>query len=115
MEQVAAIQGLPTDRNILSKLIALHPGLNNQMSNNHHMVCRGGGTLRGGGVQRQHHFLARQTGNGSNAASVATAGSINNMEGSIGIRSTPSRSNSFKAASNSDSYSAAVGRNDIFN
>ncbi|KAL6954583.1 hypothetical protein U1Q18_045544 [Sarracenia purpurea var. burkii] len=238
MEQLAAIQGLPTDRNTLSKLIAIHPGLNSQMSNNHHMVCRGG-TLSGSpqsalaltsyqnlltrqnsmnsnssslqheassssfcnsnhnpssafqgptaqnlsasgfsnsqlpsqqqqqqrqtlnvngmmhqqshqhvpsqgntpaiqqhmiqqllqdlnnnggggggggeGVQRQHHFLAGQNGNGSNAASVATAGSINNMEGSIAMRSTPSRSNSFKAASNSDSCSAAAGGNGVFN
>jgi len=41
MEQLANVQGLPTDRNTLNKLMALHPGLNNQISNNHNMVGRG--------------------------------------------------------------------------
>ncbi|KAK3008629.1 hypothetical protein RJ639_013816 [Escallonia herrerae] len=41
MEQLAGISGLPTDRNTLNKLAALHPGLNGQMSNNHHMPGRG--------------------------------------------------------------------------
>ncbi|XP_059667032.1 probable transcriptional regulator SLK2 [Cornus florida] len=41
MEQLAGIQSMPTDYNTLNKLMALHPGLNSQMSNNHHMVGRG--------------------------------------------------------------------------
>ncbi|OMO86008.1 hypothetical protein CCACVL1_09871 [Corchorus capsularis] len=41
MEQLATVQGLPTDRNTLNKLMALHPGINNAMANNHHMVGRG--------------------------------------------------------------------------
>ncbi|KAL5744538.1 hypothetical protein ACOSP7_027404 [Xanthoceras sorbifolium] len=40
VEQLASAQGLPTDRNTLNKLMALHPGINN-MNNNHHMVGRG--------------------------------------------------------------------------
>nr|BCM78833.1 candidate crown gall disease resistance protein 4 [Malus hybrid cultivar] len=41
MEQLASAQGLPTDRNTLNKLMALHPGLNNQMNNHHQMVGPG--------------------------------------------------------------------------
>ncbi|KAJ8771412.1 hypothetical protein K2173_026589 [Erythroxylum novogranatense] len=41
MEQLANVQGLPPDQNTLNKLMALHPGINNHMSNNHHMVNRG--------------------------------------------------------------------------
>lgn len=41
MEQLANVQGLPTDRNTLNRLMALHPGLNNQIGNNHNMVGRG--------------------------------------------------------------------------
>ncbi|XP_049393465.1 probable transcriptional regulator SLK2 isoform X1 [Solanum stenotomum] len=40
-QQVGNIQGLPTDRSALNKLMALHPGLNNQISNNQHMGGRG--------------------------------------------------------------------------
>lgn len=35
------IQGLPTDRSALNKLMSLHPGLNNQISSNQHMGGRG--------------------------------------------------------------------------
>ncbi|KAI4347506.1 hypothetical protein L6164_008316 [Bauhinia variegata] len=41
MEQLANVQGLPTDRNTLNKLMALHPGLNQQINSNHNMVNRG--------------------------------------------------------------------------
>ncbi|KAJ8752799.1 hypothetical protein K2173_008534 [Erythroxylum novogranatense] len=41
VEQLASVQGLPTDRNTLNKLTALQPGINNHMSNNHHVVNRG--------------------------------------------------------------------------
>ncbi|XP_020220640.1 probable transcriptional regulator SLK2 isoform X2 [Cajanus cajan] len=42
MEQIASVQGLPTDRNTLNKLMALNPGSNNHMNNTHNMVNRGG-------------------------------------------------------------------------
>ncbi|KAG4128784.1 hypothetical protein ERO13_D09G041000v2 [Gossypium hirsutum] len=41
MEQLANVQGLPTERNTLNKLMALHPGINNQTGNNHNIVGRG--------------------------------------------------------------------------
>ncbi|OIT37748.1 PREDICTED: probable transcriptional regulator SLK2 [Nicotiana attenuata] len=44
-EQQVGIQGLPTDRSALNKLMSLHPGMNSQMSNNQHMGGRG--TLSG--------------------------------------------------------------------
>ncbi|XP_071929530.1 probable transcriptional regulator SLK2 [Coffea arabica] len=42
MDQLGGIQSLPTDRSTMNKLMALHPGLNNQMGNTQHMVGRGG-------------------------------------------------------------------------
>lgn len=41
MEQLASVQGMPTDRNTLNKLMALHPGLTNQINSNHQMLNRG--------------------------------------------------------------------------
>ncbi|KAH1091739.1 hypothetical protein J1N35_018996 [Gossypium stocksii] len=41
MEQLANVQGLPTKRNTLNKLMALHPGINNQTGNNHNIVSQG--------------------------------------------------------------------------
>ncbi|KAJ8748657.1 hypothetical protein K2173_008102 [Erythroxylum novogranatense] len=38
MEQLANVQGLSADQNTLNKLMALHPGINYRVSNNHHMV-----------------------------------------------------------------------------
>ncbi|KAK6132123.1 hypothetical protein DH2020_034114 [Rehmannia glutinosa] len=41
-EQVGGPQGLPTDRNTLNKLMAMHPGINGSMNNNNqHLVGRG--------------------------------------------------------------------------
>ncbi|KAA3455849.1 putative transcriptional regulator SLK2 [Gossypium australe] len=40
MEQLANVQGLPTETNTLNKLMALHPGINNQTGNNHNIVGR---------------------------------------------------------------------------
>ncbi|XP_022159483.1 probable transcriptional regulator SLK2 isoform X2 [Momordica charantia] len=45
IEQVATAQGLPTDRNNFSRMVALHPGLNNQMNSQNQLVGRG--TLSG--------------------------------------------------------------------
>lgn len=42
MEQLASIQGLPTDRNTINKLMAMHPELDSHGINNHQMVGRGG-------------------------------------------------------------------------
>lgn len=42
MEQLASIQGLPTDRNTINKLMTLHPELDNHGINNHQMIGRGG-------------------------------------------------------------------------
>ncbi|KAL3524237.1 hypothetical protein ACH5RR_017071 [Cinchona calisaya] len=42
-DQLGGIQGLPTDRNAINKLMALHPGISNQIGNNQHMEGRGGG------------------------------------------------------------------------
>ncbi|KAI4378133.1 hypothetical protein MLD38_015658 [Melastoma candidum] len=41
IEQAANIQGLPTDRNTLDKSLALHPGLNNQVSSDQPVGNRG--------------------------------------------------------------------------
>ncbi|XP_057476510.1 probable transcriptional regulator SLK2 [Actinidia eriantha] len=191
MEQLANIQGLPTNRNTLNKLIALHPEVNNQMSNNHQMVSRGAlsgsaqaalaltnyqnlltrqnsmnsnpnllqheassssfsnsnqnpsstfqgphpaqlpgtmqisnNSLNGNGIpihQQSHpqppqgsqavqqqtiHKLLQNSNGNVTRDGLATAGSINEGGSAMGL--TPSRSNSFKAASNSNS-SAACG------
>lgn len=48
MEQITSVRGLPTDRNTLNKLMALHPGINNNpMRNNNHQMAAGRGTLSG--------------------------------------------------------------------
>lgn len=48
MDQIEGLQGLPTDRDTLNKLMALqHSGLNGQMNNNQHIGGRG--TLSGSG------------------------------------------------------------------
>lgn len=75
MEQLASVQGMPTDRNTLNKLMALHPGLNNQMNNNHHMVNRGGGGLSGSAqaalaLTNYQNMLMRQNSMNSNPNSV---------------------------------------------
>ncbi|KAK7260385.1 hypothetical protein RIF29_26386 [Crotalaria pallida] len=41
MEQLANVQGLPTDRYTLNKLMAMHSGLNNKINSNHSMGNRG--------------------------------------------------------------------------
>lgn len=40
-DRLGAIQGLPTDRNTFNKLMALHPGLNDQIGSNQHIMGRG--------------------------------------------------------------------------
>ncbi|KAJ4954237.1 hypothetical protein NE237_011020 [Protea cynaroides] len=45
IEQLASAQGLPTDRNTLSKIMVMHPSLLNNHTNSNHMV--GSGVLNG--------------------------------------------------------------------
>ncbi|KAH1075474.1 hypothetical protein J1N35_027802 [Gossypium stocksii] len=73
MEQLANVQGLPTDRNTLNKLMALHPGINNSLGNNHHMVGRG--TLSGSAqaalaLTNYQNLLSRQNSMNSNPNSL---------------------------------------------
>uniref|UniRef100_A0A5B7AJM8 Putative transcriptional regulator SLK2 n=1 Tax=Davidia involucrata TaxID=16924 RepID=A0A5B7AJM8_DAVIN len=72
MEQLAGIQGLPTDRNTLNKLMALHPGLNSQMVNDHHMVGRGalsGSAQAALALTSYQNLLMRQNSMNSNSNS----------------------------------------------
>lgn len=82
MEQMANIQSMPTDRNALNKLVALHPGLNNPMNsnNNHHMVGRGaplsGSAQAALALSNYQNLLMRQ--NSINSNSQQEASSFNN-------------------------------------
>ncbi|KAE8704674.1 putative transcriptional regulator SLK3 [Hibiscus syriacus] len=73
MEQLSNTQGLPTDRNTLNKLMALHPGINNPMGNSQHMVGRG--TLSGSAqaalaLSNYQNMLSRQNSMNSNPNSL---------------------------------------------
>lgn len=73
MEQLASVQGMPTDRNTLNKLMALHPGLNNQMNNNQHMASRGalsGSAQAALALTNYQNLLMRQNSMNSNANSL---------------------------------------------
>ncbi|CAK9187216.1 unnamed protein product [Ilex paraguariensis] len=73
MEQLASIQGLPTDCNSLGKLVAQHPGVNGQMSNNHHMVGRGslsGSAQAALALTNYQNLLMRQNSMNSNSNSL---------------------------------------------
>ena len=73
MEQLASVQGMPTDRNTLNKLMALHPGLNNQMNNNHQMVNRGalsGSAQAAMALTSYQNLLMRQNSMNSNHSSL---------------------------------------------
>ncbi|EEF51439.1 Transcriptional corepressor SEUSS, putative [Ricinus communis] len=83
MEQLANVQGLPTDRNTLNKLMALHPGINNHMSNNHHMANRGalsGSAQAALALTNYQNLLMRQNSMTSNSSSLQqeAASSFNN-------------------------------------
>ncbi|KAK4403566.1 putative transcriptional regulator SLK2 [Sesamum angolense] len=41
VDQIGGVQGLPTDRTALNKLMPVHPGLSSQMNNNQHVGGRG--------------------------------------------------------------------------
>ncbi|XP_038685562.1 probable transcriptional regulator SLK2 isoform X2 [Tripterygium wilfordii] len=73
MEQLANAQGLPTDRNTLNKLMALQPGGNNHMSNNHQMVGRGalsGSAQAALALTNYQNMLMRQNSMSSNPNSL---------------------------------------------
>ncbi|XP_044505478.1 probable transcriptional regulator SLK2 [Mangifera indica] len=70
VEQLASAQGLPADRNSLNKLLALQPGINNSMSNNHHMVGRGalsGSAQAALALTKYQNLLIRQNSINSNS------------------------------------------------
>ncbi|KAF3626789.1 putative transcriptional regulator SLK2 [Capsicum annuum] len=81
-QQMGSIQGLPTDRNALNKLMSLHPELNNQISNNLHMGGRG--ALSGSGqsalaLSNFQNSLMRQNSMNSNTNTIQQdAASFNN-------------------------------------
>ncbi|KAI3673012.1 hypothetical protein L6452_39120 [Arctium lappa] len=57
MEQLSSIQGLPVDRNALSKLVSMHPRLSGPLSNtSHHMGSQGGGLSGSTQVALAHHI-----------------------------------------------------------
>lgn len=73
MEQLVNVQGLPTDRNTLNKLMALHPGINNHISNNNHMVSRGalsGSAQAALALTNYQNLLMRQNSMNSNSNSL---------------------------------------------
>ncbi|TKY51263.1 transcriptional regulator SLK1 [Spatholobus suberectus] len=78
MEQLANVQGLPTDRNTLNKLMAMHPGLNNKINNNHNMGNRGalsGSAQAALALTNYQNLLMRQNSMNSNSGSVQREGS----------------------------------------
>ncbi|XP_061359840.1 probable transcriptional regulator SLK2 isoform X2 [Gastrolobium bilobum] len=78
MEQVANVQGLPTDRNTLNKLMAMHPGLNSKINNNHNMGNRGaisGSAQAALALTNYQNLLMRQNSMNSNSGSVQREGS----------------------------------------
>ncbi|PIN16669.1 hypothetical protein CDL12_10671 [Handroanthus impetiginosus] len=74
MDQIGGLQGLPTDRNTLNKLMALHPGFNTQMNNNNqHLGSRGplsGSAQAAFAFTNYQNLMTRQ--NSMNSASSST-------------------------------------------
>ena len=78
MEQLANVQGLPTDRNTLNKLMALNPGLNNHINNPHNMVNRGalsGSAQAALALNNYQNLLMRQNSMNSSPGSLQREGS----------------------------------------
>ena len=78
MEQLANVQGLPTDRNTLNKLMALNSGLNNPINNNHNMVNRGalsGSAQAALALTNYQNLLMRQNSMNSSPSSLQREGS----------------------------------------
>ena len=78
MEQLANVQGLPTDRNTLNKLMTLNPGLNNHMNNTNNMVGRGalsGSAQAALALNNYQNLLMRQNSMNSSPGSLQREGS----------------------------------------
>ncbi|KAI3735230.1 hypothetical protein L6452_14721 [Arctium lappa] len=78
MEQLSSIQGLPADRNALSKLVSMHPGLSGPLSNtSHHMGSQGGGLSGSAQValaqSNYQNMLMRQNSMNSNSQQEASS------------------------------------------
>ncbi|XP_043716192.1 probable transcriptional regulator SLK2 isoform X3 [Telopea speciosissima] len=91
MEQLASAQGLPTDRNMLSKLMAMHPNpLNNHMNSNH-MV--GGGVLNSSAqavvALSNYQNLLRQNSMNSNSNVLQQEEASSSLSGSNQPQSSP--------------------------
>ncbi|KAG4939715.1 hypothetical protein JHK86_045856 [Glycine max] len=78
MEQLANVQGLPTDRNTLNKLMTLNPGLNNHINNTNNMVGRGalsGSAQAALALNNYQNLLMRQNSMNSSPGSLQREGS----------------------------------------
>ncbi|KAJ1433712.1 LIM-domain binding protein/SEUSS [Sesbania bispinosa] len=89
MEQLANVQGLPTDRNTLNKLMAMNPAMNNHINNNHNNMVNRGGSL-GGSAQAAMAL--------TNYQSLVRQNSTNSSPGSL-QRERPSFSNTNQSPS----------------
>lgn len=87
MDQMGGLQGLPTDRNTLNKLMALHPGLTSQINNSQHAGSRGGALTgaphNGLAMTNYQNLMMRQN-------SMNSTNSVNQHEGSSPFN-TPSQ------------------------
>lgn len=71
-DQLGGMQGLPTDRTAINKLMALHPGLGNQIGNNQQMTNRGalsGSAQAALALSNYQNLLMRQSSMSSNRSS----------------------------------------------
>lgn len=83
MEQISSIPGLPADRNALSKLVSLNPGVNGPLNNvTHHMGNRGaplnGSAQAALALSNYQNMLMRQNSINSNSQQEASSSSFNN-------------------------------------
>ncbi|WVZ15106.1 hypothetical protein V8G54_012672 [Vigna mungo] len=93
MEQLANVHGLPTDRNTLNKLMAMNPGLNNQINNGQNVVNRGAlsGSAHSALTTNYQNLLIRQNSMNSSPGSLQREGSSFN-------NSNPSPSSALQGA-----------------
>lgn len=95
-DQIGGLQGLPTDRNTLNKLIALHPGLNSQI-NNQHMGGRGGaltGSAHAALSMTNYNLLMRQNSMKTNSLNQHEGSSTSNTSNQP-MSTTPGSSGAF--------------------
>ncbi|XP_024991617.1 probable transcriptional regulator SLK2 isoform X2 [Cynara cardunculus var. scolymus] len=93
MEQLSSIQGLPADRNALSKLVSMHPGLNGPLSNNsHHMGSQGAGISGSAQAALAHsnyqNMLMRQNSMNSNSQQEASSSFNNSSQNGYLVQSS---------------------------